>query len=402
MSSTPPPPQLPFDPPLGEVARRVVRNPIRSVMNRIKQRAAEGKGCISLAGGRPLSSAFPALMNYGPALATGAPALRTGAQMRTAAPPPGDGDGMLPAELRATAVVYLVPTAQNPTGVTMPDARRSADDPYAHLLLGGEGAAGEGDMPGLKPGAGPRSFLASRVLLAPGFRLGWLTGRRALVDRLSAMAEVMVWALSGFTQDAMLRTWAYRVRRDRCARAFAARLRGAAAWRAPPAGIAFAAMRATVAKSLLSAAPLLCAATAPPPRGAPSCVNEATFNAGYGLCDTYAPGGSNNGFCDQDMDQGIRADAACPGFVKNFCPRSCCVHVTADFTQCWDAAGTIGAGNAAWHGTREEARQRCMVVGTDCAVLVDWACDSQHGGSGWRYCKSQPSTGTTNDCERQV
>eukprot|EP00662_Eupelagonemidae_sp_cell21_P001824 gene1824-biopygen87147 len=78
------------------------------------------------------------------------------------------------------------------------------------------------------------------------------------------------------------------------------------------------------------------------------------------------------------------------------------VHVRGDWAQCWDAAGTIGAGNTAWHGTREDARTRCMAVGTDCTVVVDWSCDSQHGNNGWRYCRSQPTSGTTNACERQV
>ncbi|KAJ1922633.1 hypothetical protein IWQ60_006400 [Tieghemiomyces parasiticus] len=131
-----------------------------------------------------------------------------------------DRDGMCPTDLERVLttwpadrprpkMMYLVPTGQNPTGVTMPIERRRAiyalaqrfnvmifeDDPYYYLQYAAYQPPAErrtpltaGDQPGLS-GLIP-SFLAldvdGRVIrldsfsktLGPGFRTGWLTASK--------------------------------------------------------------------------------------------------------------------------------------------------------------------------------------------------------------------------------
>ncbi|MFE0508356.1 PLP-dependent aminotransferase family protein [Streptomyces sp. NPDC058964] len=105
---------------------------------------------------------------------------------------PGDEDGVDPAALAELVVrerpklLYLVPTFQNPTGRTMPAARRAAvasvaarhglwiveDDPYGELRYEGE------RVPWIAahPGAEDRVVLLGSFskVMAPGIRLGWL------------------------------------------------------------------------------------------------------------------------------------------------------------------------------------------------------------------------------------
>ncbi|MDT9699400.1 PLP-dependent aminotransferase family protein [Streptomyces sp. P17] len=105
---------------------------------------------------------------------------------------PGDEDGVDPAALEELVVrerpklLYTVPTFQNPTGRTMPAARRAAvasaaarhglwiveDDPYGELRFEGE------RVPWIAahPGAEDRTVLLGSFskVMAPGLRLGWL------------------------------------------------------------------------------------------------------------------------------------------------------------------------------------------------------------------------------------
>lgn len=113
-------------------------------------------------------------------------------------PVPTDAEGIIPDELDALVaaerpkLLYLVPNFQNPTGRTLPLARRRAvaeiaarrglwvveDDPYGELRFSGEpvqwiaGCAGAED----------RTVLLSSFskVMAPGLRLGWLRGPAAL------------------------------------------------------------------------------------------------------------------------------------------------------------------------------------------------------------------------------
>ncbi|MFD3695724.1 PLP-dependent aminotransferase family protein [Streptomyces sp. NPDC058646] len=111
---------------------------------------------------------------------------------------PCDEDGILPdalaeiVERERPKLLYTVPTFQNPTGRTLPAARRAAvadiaarlglwlveDDPYGDLRY-------EGDhIPWLAahPGAEDRTALLGSFskIMAPGLRLGWLRAPAAL------------------------------------------------------------------------------------------------------------------------------------------------------------------------------------------------------------------------------
>ncbi|MYT24812.1 aminotransferase class I/II-fold pyridoxal phosphate-dependent enzyme [Streptomyces sp. SID7760] len=121
-------------------------------------------------------------------------------------PVPCDGEGMLPDELEEIVarerpkLLYSVPTFQNPTGRTLPGARREAvaeiaarrglwlveDDPYGELRF--EGA----EVPWLAahPGAEDRTALLGSFskVMAPGLRLGWLRAPQAL-RRAAAVAK---------------------------------------------------------------------------------------------------------------------------------------------------------------------------------------------------------------------
>ncbi|GAA3165315.1 MULTISPECIES: aminotransferase-like domain-containing protein [Streptomyces] len=116
---------------------------------------------------------------------------------------PGDEHGLDPAALEDLVVrerptfLYTVPTFQNPTGRTLPAARRAAvaevaarrglwiveDDPYGELRFEGERQPWIAAL----PGAEDRTVLLGSFskVMAPGLRLGWLRApaelRRACV-----------------------------------------------------------------------------------------------------------------------------------------------------------------------------------------------------------------------------
>ncbi|MFF3987288.1 PLP-dependent aminotransferase family protein [Streptomyces sp. NPDC001797] len=118
-------------------------------------------------------------------------------------PVPGDADGVDPAALEELIraerpkLLYLVPTFQNPTGRTVPAARRAAlattaarhglwiieDDPYGELRYDGDHVPWIASF----PGAEDRTVLLGSFskVMAPGLRLGWLRApgdlRRACV-----------------------------------------------------------------------------------------------------------------------------------------------------------------------------------------------------------------------------
>ncbi|MER7840879.1 PLP-dependent aminotransferase family protein [Streptomyces sp. NPDC096040] len=121
-------------------------------------------------------------------------------------PVPGDADGVDPAALEELVraerpkLLYLVPTFQNPTGRTMPAARRAAlataaarhglwiveDDPYGELRYDGDRVPSIASF----PGAADRVVLLGSFskVMAPGLRLGWLRAPEAL-RRACAVAK---------------------------------------------------------------------------------------------------------------------------------------------------------------------------------------------------------------------
>lgn len=184
-------------------------------------------------------------------------------------PVPCDEEGMLPdalAELVARErpkLLYTIPTFQNPTGRTLPAARRAEiaaiaarlglwlleDDPYGDLRYEGR------ELPWLAahPGAEDRTALLGSFskVMAPGLRLGWLRAPAALlrgavlakqsadlhtstVDQLAAAQYLRAVDLDAHV--ARVRD-AYRIRRDALLSGLAAALPPGSTWNRPEGGM---------------------------------------------------------------------------------------------------------------------------------------------------------------------
>lgn len=182
---------------------------------------------------------------------------------------PCDGEGLVPEALEEIVarerpkLLYTIPTFQNPTGRTLPAARRAAvaeiaarrglwlieDDPYGELRY--EGA----EVPWLAahPGAEDRTALLGSFskIMAPGLRLGWLRAPAALrraavvakqaadlhtstVDQLAAAHYLAAVDLDAHV--AAVRT-AYRARRDALLAGLAEALPAGSAWNRPEGGM---------------------------------------------------------------------------------------------------------------------------------------------------------------------
>lgn len=150
---------------------------------------------------------------------------------------PMDEDGLLPGALREALVtlqkegrqakfLYLVPTYQNPAGVTLTAERREEvleichahglliveDDPYSQLTFDDPAtAASPGERP--QPPAPLRSRTDSGIIyvgtlskiFAAGLRLGWVLAPPAVRDKLVLSAEASILCPSAFTQEAAVR-----------------------------------------------------------------------------------------------------------------------------------------------------------------------------------------------------
>lgn len=114
-----------------------------------------------------------------------------------------DDDGVVPEALEEAIrthhprMVYLIPTFQNPTGRTMPVARRQAvaevllrtdvplieDDPYGALSFTGVTWAPIASLPGM----GQRTLLLNSMskLMSPGVRIGWIRAEGPILDTLA-------------------------------------------------------------------------------------------------------------------------------------------------------------------------------------------------------------------------
>jgi aromatic amino acid aminotransferase I / 2-aminoadipate transaminase len=204
-----------------------------------------------------------------------------------------DDEGLIPQKLdeiltswdknhhaeRKPRLLYIIPTGQNPTGITQPLARRRAiydiaekhdlliieDDPYYYLQLRSlrQDQSTEDFLQGL-----PISYLSldtsGRVLrldstskiLAPGLRCGWVTGPEQLVERFLAHTELSTVSTSGVSQlllsNLMCERWGqagllewlehlsaeYRERRDKMLMALEQHMpKQVCSWKIPDAGM---------------------------------------------------------------------------------------------------------------------------------------------------------------------
>ncbi|HEY9247837.1 MAG TPA: PLP-dependent aminotransferase family protein [Rariglobus sp.] len=131
-----------------------------------------------------------------------------------------DEQGLRPAALLAflesspvrPKLLYLIPNYQNPSGVTLPAARRAEivriaarfgvpvleDDPYGALRFSGDALPALGAF----PGARDCLYLGtSSKILAPGLRVAWLVvSDRALREKLTTAKQAADLHTSSFTQ----------------------------------------------------------------------------------------------------------------------------------------------------------------------------------------------------------
>ncbi|MFD5701410.1 aminotransferase-like domain-containing protein [Streptomyces lasiicapitis] len=184
-------------------------------------------------------------------------------------PVPSDADGVDPDALDALVaqhrpkLLYTVPTFQNPTGRTLPAARRAAvaevaarrglwiieDDPYGELRFEGERVPWVASY----AGAEDRTVVLGSFskVMAPGLRLGWLRAPAAL-RRACAIAKqaadlhtptvnqlAAAWYLERFDLDAHVARVAgeYRERRDAMLAGLPGALPAGSTWNQPEGGM---------------------------------------------------------------------------------------------------------------------------------------------------------------------
>lgn len=136
---------------------------------------------------------------------------------------PSDDHGAQPDALEelirehAPRFVYLIPTFQNPSGVSMPRERRERiaqillrtgvplieDDPYGELRFEGETAPQIAALPGMAR----QTLLLNSLskIVAPGLRLGWIRGEGPIMNTLSIAKEAVGLHSSSVDQLAMAR-----------------------------------------------------------------------------------------------------------------------------------------------------------------------------------------------------
>lgn len=127
---------------------------------------------------------------------------------------PIDEHGMRPERLEATlrqrpALIYLIPTFQNPTGVTLSAQRRREiieladryqapiveDDPYSHLRFEGDELPPlvrlDADWRGAGKGLQGNVIYVGTFskMLGPGLRVGWLVGPADVIRRLTVLKQ---------------------------------------------------------------------------------------------------------------------------------------------------------------------------------------------------------------------
>lgn len=182
---------------------------------------------------------------------------------------PSDDDGAIPEDLEALIAqhsprfVYLIPTFQNPSGVSMTRKRREQvaevllrtgvplieDDPYGELRFEGEAVPQLASLPGMAR----QTLLLNSLskIAAPGIRLGWIRGEGPIMNTLSIAKEAVGLHSSSVDQLAMARyletcdvdehvarvAAVYRERRDAMARELPSVLPGGATVTRPQGGM---------------------------------------------------------------------------------------------------------------------------------------------------------------------
>lgn len=184
-----------YAPPLGlpelreEIARRLSEHGVRRSPEEILVTSGAQQGLDLLL--RTFTDPGDAVALESPTY-SGALALARFAGVETVALPMGpEGPDPGPLLGRRAKLVYLMPERQNPTGVTTPDARR--EEILEAALAAGALVVEDGYE---EPESGHRPLAARQAErtiwlgtlskdLVPGFRIGWLAGPAAIIDRLA-------------------------------------------------------------------------------------------------------------------------------------------------------------------------------------------------------------------------
>jgi DNA-binding transcriptional MocR family regulator len=180
---------------------------------------------------------------------------------------PCDREGMLPESLRSALeryrprLLYLLPTFQNPSGVTTSLQRRQAilglahryrtpvleDDPYGELFYQDQPPP---PLAALDQSGSVLYLGTCSKVLFPGVRLGWMVAPRPLIARLSALRQYIdlhantpsQCALDGFLREGLFDLHlarsreAYRQKRDLFSETLEDASRGLLRWQMPAGG----------------------------------------------------------------------------------------------------------------------------------------------------------------------
>ncbi|MCB0799637.1 MAG: PLP-dependent aminotransferase family protein [Bacteroidales bacterium] len=186
---------------------------------------------------------------------------------------PLDDHGMMPEQLEKTIIslkqegktikfIYIIPDFQNPTGVTLPRARRMEiisiaekhdlliveDSPYRDVRFAG---TPEPLMSALDTRGRVMTLNTFSKILAPGFRLAWVTGHREIIDKLVTSKQAADLCTPPFVQkitakyiekgllDINLRKTVelYRQRRDYMLKCFREKMPEGVKWTEPDGGL---------------------------------------------------------------------------------------------------------------------------------------------------------------------
>ena len=140
---------------------------------------------------------------------------------------PLDRDGMDPDKLEETIshlrqlgkkvkLIYLIPDFQNPSGITIPEARRRQiieiaekydllvieDSPYREVRFEGEN---QKMMVALDTTGRVMAFSTFSKIFAPGFRIGWIIANPLILDKLVMAKQTSDMCTSAFLQKIVAR-----------------------------------------------------------------------------------------------------------------------------------------------------------------------------------------------------